>query len=141
MFHEFVIHPAPFVVVVLHLRLREAHKTERDAGFAVAVRFVCYGHHMPNAGVGVLMVEFGETAVVDRQHIDFHGAGRRIGILGVRACQFLVEVAHTIAVRIGQVVQVADVQSRPQRKRYGFAHADTALPDPTTALILLQDQR
>ena len=140
LFCEFAIHAAEFIVVVLHFRLRETHKAKPDPGSAGSVYFVCHGHHMPDVGVGIFIVVLGETAVVDRQHIDFHLAGRRLGIFGIRARQLLVEVAHAVAVCIGQVVQVPDVQPGLQRQCRRSAHEDAVLLDPTAALILVQKQ-
>ena len=139
LFGERGIDDAAFVLVVGDLGFLEADEPQHDAGSAAAVDLVGHGHDVANARVRVVVVEFGEAAVVEGQHIHLHRARRGVGVLGIGAGQPFVDVAHAVAVRIGQVVEVADVERR-RRQGDRLGQANVIQMSPIVAAPFLQSQ-
>ena len=139
LFRECRVDAAVHVLVVGHFRFLESDEPQHDARSTPAVDLVGHGHDVADARVGVVVEDLGEAAVVDGQHVHLHRAGRGVGVVGIGAGQPFVDVAHAVAVRVGQVVEVADVERR-RRQGDRLGQANVVQMSPIVAAPFLQSQ-
>ena len=85
---------------------------------------------MLNVRCGIAIEKVRESLAVQGEHVDCGRAGHRIGVVRIGSFGALVNIAHTVSVRVLEVIQIANVE--PLGQINPGCHSDLILVQPRT---------